>query len=86
MRLFKKRYLAELKKAKQNAPEEVPKVTKVANKPCGHPLLLEDFDKHVKTYIIALRKDGTPISTPVVLAAAEGYHYSTQQACNSHKI
>ena len=29
--LFKKQYLVELKKGKQNAPEEVPKVTKVAN-------------------------------------------------------
>ena len=33
VRLFKKRYLAEVKKAKQNAPEEVPKVTKVAKFP-----------------------------------------------------
>ena len=72
VRLFKKRYLAELKKAKQNAPEEVPKVTKVANKPRGCPLLLGDFDKHVQTYIRALRKAGAPISAPVVLAAAEG--------------
>ena len=31
-----------------------------------------DFDKHVQTYIIALQKDGGPISAPVVLAAAEG--------------
>lgn len=36
--LFKKQYFVELKKAIQNAPEEVPKVTKVVNKPHGRPL------------------------------------------------
>ena len=73
VRAFKKRYLEELKKAtKENLPGEVPKVTKIANKRRGRPLLLGDVDKEVQTYIRALRKAGTPISAPVVLAAAEG--------------
>ena len=71
VRAFKKRYLEELKKAtKENLPGEVPNVTKIANK--RRPLLLGDVDKDVQTYIRALRKAGTPISAPVVLAAAEG--------------
>ena len=73
VRLFKKWYLAELKKVtKKNVHGEVPKVTKITNKPHGRPLLLGDFDKDVQAYIKALRKAGTPISAPVVLAAAEG--------------
>ena len=73
VRAFKKRYLEELKKAtKENLPGEVPNVTKIANKRRGRPLLLGDVDKDVQTYIRALRKAGTPISAPVVLAAAEG--------------
>ena len=73
VRLFKKRYLAELRRAtKESAAGEVPKVTKITNKPRGRPLLLGDFDKDVQDYIRALRKAGTPISAPVVIAAAEG--------------
>ena len=34
--------------------------------------LVGEFDSDVQMYIKALRKAGTPVSVPVVLAAAEG--------------
>ena len=52
----------------QNAPEEVPNVTKVVNKPHGRPLFTVRL---CQTYIRALRKAGTPIGAPVVLASAK---------------
>ena len=73
VRLFKKRYLIELDRAKENvAVGEVPEVTKIAINPRGRPLLLGEFDKDVQTYLRALRKAGTPVSAPVILAAADG--------------
>ena len=47
-------------------------VKEISVKTCGRPLLLGEFDSDVKMYIKALRKAGTPVSVPVVLAAAEG--------------
>lgn len=73
MRLFKKRYLEELKKTKKSVPVgEVPLVKEIAVKTRGRPLLVGEFDNDVQMYIKALRKAGTPVSVPVVLAAAEG--------------
>lgn len=73
VRLFKKKYLEELKRAKENAQAgKVPEVKKITAKIRGRPLLLGEFDSDVQMYIKALRKAGTPISVPVVLAAAEG--------------
>ena len=65
---------------KKNATGEVPKVTKIANKPCGRPLLLGDF---VQDYIRALRKADTPISVPVVIAASEGIIIARNR-CNEY--
>lgn len=49
VRLFKKRYLTELKRAmKEKAPGEVPKVTKITAKPRGRPLLLGKLDSDVQ--------------------------------------
>ena len=44
----------------------------IAVKTRGRPLLVGEFDVDIQTYIRALRKAGTPVSVPVVLAAAEG--------------
>ena len=35
-------------------------------------VLVGEFDVDIQTYIRALRKAGTPVSVPVVLAATEG--------------
>ena len=73
VRLFKKRYLEELKRAKNSVPVgDIPVVKEISVKTRGRPLLLGEFDSDVKMYIKALRKAGTPVSVPVVLAAAEG--------------
>ena len=72
VRLFKKRYLEELKRAKNSVPVgEVPVVKEISVKTLGRPLLVGEFDSDVQMYIKALRKAGTPVSVPVVLAAAE---------------
>ena len=39
---------------------------------CSHPLLVGEYDSNVQMYIKALRKVSTPVSVPVVLAAAKG--------------
>ena len=73
VRLFKKRYLEELKRANNSVPVgDIPVVIEISVKTRGRPLLLGEFDSDVKMYIKALRKAGTPVSVPVVLAAAEG--------------
>ena len=73
VRLFKKRYLEELKRAKNSVPVgEVPVVKEISVKTRGRPLLVREFDSNVQMYIKALRNAGTPVSVPVVLAAAEG--------------
>ena len=73
VRLFKKRYLEELKKVKETLPVgEAPAVKEIAVKARGRPLLVGEFDADIQSYINALRKAGTPVSVPVVLAAAEG--------------
>ena len=51
---------------------EVPLVKEIAVKNRGRPLLVEEFDSDIQMYIKALRKAGTPVSVPVVLAASEG--------------
>ena len=38
----------------------------------GRPLTLGDIDREVQSYIKALRAAGTPISAPLIIAAAEG--------------
>ena len=74
MRLFKKKYLEELRKTKENVSthDSVPQVNEMKAKARGRPLLLGQFDNDVQMYIKALRKAGTPVSIPVVIAAAEG--------------
>ena len=73
VRLFKKKYLEELKKAKEStSAEEVPVVKKIPVKTRGRPLLLGKLNSDVQKYIKALRTAGTPVNVPVVLAAAEG--------------
>ena len=73
MRLFKKKYLEELEKAKGSVSAgEAPQVKEIAAKTCGRSLLVGEIDNDVQMYIKAFRKAGTPVSFPVVLAAAEG--------------
>ena len=74
VRLFKKKYLEELRKTKENvsAHDSVPQVNEISAKVRGRPLMLGEFDIDLQTYIKALRKAGTPVSIPVVIAAAEG--------------
>ncbi len=53
MQLFKRRYLEELKKAKETLPlGEAPVVKKIAVKTCGRPLLVGEFDIDIQTYIL----------------------------------
>ena len=71
--LFKKKYLLELKKAKEYTPAgQMPEVSNISTKPGGRPLLIGELDSEVQAYVKALRKAGTPVRVPVVIAAAEG--------------
>ena len=64
VRSFKTKYLAAL--AKQGS------VCSIPSKKRGRPLTLGDIDGEVQSYIKALRAAGTPISAPLIIAAAEG--------------
>ena len=67
MRMFKKKYLKEVKKQKEG---EVTKLT--VNKHGRKVLLGEELDGMVQKYVQAIRDAGTPIGTNVVMAAAQG--------------
>ena len=47
-------------------------VIKIPSKRTGRPLTLEEIDGDIQNYVKSLRATGTPMSVPVVLAAAEG--------------
>ena len=64
---FKSKYLAA---TKQVLTGEI--VTAIPSHKCGRPLTLGELDSVVQDHIRTLRKAGTPVSTEVVLAAAEG--------------
>ena len=66
VRLFKKQYQADLKKA--GSEEEI---TQLAKKKRGKPLALDKLDEKIQQYVRALGKAGTPVNARVVLAAAE---------------
>ena len=66
MHLFKKRYLEQLRASPGT------EVTSIASRKRGHPLVLGDVDEDVQKFLTALGKSGTPVNTPVILAAAEG--------------
>ena len=67
IRLFKKHYFKELKKAK-HSEATVPEVKSIASRKQGRPLTLGNMQAYIK----ALRKVGTPVNVNIVLAAAEG--------------
>ena len=71
IRLFKKRYIEELKKVKHSGAT-VPEVRSIASRKRGRPLTLGDMDTKVQAYIKALRKAGTPVNMNIILAAADG--------------
>ena len=64
VRLFKKRYIEELKKAKHSGAT-VPEVRSIASRKRGRPLTLGDVDTKVQAYIKALRKAGTPVNVNI---------------------
>ena len=66
MRLVKERYLEQLRASPGT------EVTSIASRKRGRSLALWDVDEDVQKFITALRKSGTPVNTPVILAAAEG--------------
>ena len=66
VRLFKKQYQADLKKA--GSEEEI---TQLAKKKRGKPLALDKLDEKIQQYIRALGKAGTPVNARLVLADAE---------------
>ena len=67
VRGFKSKYLAATKKMQTGDI-----VTAIPSRKRGRPLTLGELDGAVQDYIRALRKAGTPVSTEVILAAAEG--------------
>ena len=68
VRLFKKRYLEEVRKVPRGE-----RVDKITSHKRGRPLELgKELDNDVQKYVKALRKAGTPINTAVILAAVEG--------------
>ncbi len=69
VRLFKKRYLEEVKK-RENPEDEVTTLQKLKR---GRKMILgEQLDSKVKNYIMALRRAGTPIGSSIVMAVGEG--------------
>ena len=69
VRLFKKRYLEEVKK-RENPEDEVRTLPKLKR---GRKVLLgEQLDSKVKNYVTALRSAGTPIGSSIVMAVGEG--------------
>ena len=76
VRLFKKRYLEEVRKVPRGE-----RVDKIMSCKCGRPLELgKELDNDVQKYVKALRKAGTPINTAVILAAVEGIITAKDQA------
>ena len=66
VRVFKKRYLEQLR-ASPGA-----EINSIASRKRRRPLALGVIDGDVQKFITALIKSGTPVNTPVILAAAEG--------------
>ena len=64
--LFKNRYLEQ--------PRASPgiELISITSKKHGYRLALGDIDGDVQKFITTLRKSGTPVNTPVILAAAVG--------------
>ena len=72
--------LAELNGQHLNC-QEVPEVTCLPTKQCGHSLLLENtLDNQVKEYVTALRATAGVVNTVIVLAAAEGIVAATDRS------
>ena len=70
MRLFKKKYLDEIKKLEHTGTSEV---TSLPKQRTGRKVMLgEQLDAKVKKYVQALRSAGTPIGSSIVMAAGEG--------------
>ena len=69
VRVFKKRYLEEMKKL-ENPEDEVRSLPILKR---GRKVMLgEQLDDKVKKYIMALRSAGTPVSSSIVMAVGEG--------------
>ena len=72
VRLFKKRYLEEIRK-RQVPGTEFKDVTSLPQSKRGRKMMLgEQLNCKVQNYIKALHNAGTPIGSSVVMAAAEG--------------
>jgi hypothetical protein len=67
---FKRKYLAAVKE--NRGPDHPTDVTAIPSKMRDKPLPLEEMDRKVQKYIKALREAGTPVSLPLVMAAAKG--------------
>ena len=73
VRVFKKQYMAELKKK----PGE--DIMELVSKKRGRPLTLGELDTKAQQYIRSLRSAGTPVNARIVLAAAEGIVKATDR-------
>lgn len=71
--MFKKQYMAELKKK----PGE--DIMELDSKKRGRPLTLGELDTKAQQYIRSLRSAGTPVNARIVLAAAEGIVKATDR-------
>ena len=70
VRSFKTKYLAAVKE--NRGLDHPTDVTAIPSKMRDKPLPLEEMDRKVQKYIKALREAGTPVSLPLVMAAAKG--------------
>ena len=66
VRSFKQKYLSLIANSGNSS------ITSIPTKCMGRPLALGDFDQEVQKYMKALRAAGTAISSPLVVAAAQG--------------
>ena len=69
VRLFKKKYMEEIKK-RENPEDEVTTLPTLRR---GRKVMLgEELDAKVKNYVLVLRNAGTPIGSSIVMAVGEG--------------
>ena len=69
-RSFKPKYMTKVQERRKE--NDFTTVTTIESKKRGRPLTLGELDSDVQSYIRGLRRAGTPLSLPVIVAGATG--------------
>ena len=84
VRSFKRKYYEVLKEqVRQSGQSAI--VESIPSKKRGRPLTLGDLDNEVQQYVRALRTAGTPVGSPVMIAAARGIVMAKKSSLASRK-